>query len=88
MKTPQWTAWLERSCSAAPGGYVRVFADEGVPMAALVTCLVAAQKAGHAAARGVPLGCLARLLRRSAKSPPPRAPRKPPARRCRAWASS
>ena len=52
-----------------PQGYVRVFADEGVPMAALVTCLVAAQKAGHAAARGVPLGCLARLLRAFGEKP-------------------
>ena len=42
-----------------PQGYVRVFADEGPPMAALV----AAQPEDHAAARGVPLGCLARLLR-------------------------
>ena len=46
-----------------PQGYVRVFADEGAPMSALLARLVAAQKADHAAARGVPLGCLARLLR-------------------------
>ena len=44
---------------ACPQGYVRVFADEGPPMAAL---LVAAQRAERAAARGVPLGCLARVL--------------------------
>jgi len=48
---------------ACPQGYVRVFADEGPPMAALLGRLVAAQKAEHAAARGVPLGCLARVLR-------------------------
>ena len=42
-----------------PQGYVRVFADEGPPMAALLGRLVAAQKADQAAARGVPLGCLA-----------------------------
>ena len=52
-----------------PRGHVRVFADEGAPMAALVTRLVAAQKAGHAAARGIPLGCLARLLRAFGEKP-------------------
>jgi LuxR family transcriptional regulator, maltose regulon positive regulatory protein len=50
-------------------GYVRVFADEGAPMAALLGRLVAAQKADHAAARGVPLGCLARLLRAFGEPP-------------------
>jgi LuxR family transcriptional regulator, maltose regulon positive regulatory protein len=48
---------------ACPQGYVRVFADEGPPMAALLGRLVAAQKADQAAARDVPLGCLARALR-------------------------
>ncbi len=47
---------------ACPQGYVRVFADEGPPMAALLGRLVAAQRAGQAAA-GVPLGYLARLQR-------------------------
>jgi len=50
---------------ACPQGYVRVFADEGPPMAALLSRLIAAQRAGSrfpAAAR-VPLGCLARLQR-------------------------
>ena len=47
---------------ASPQGYVRVFADEGPPMAALVGRLIAAQRAGQAAA-GVPLSCLARLQR-------------------------
>ena len=46
-----------------PQGYVRVFADEGAPMAALLARLVAAQKAERAAARGVPPGCLAKVLR-------------------------
>ena len=45
-----------------PQGYVRVFADEGPPMAALLGRLVAAQRAGQAAA-DVPLGYLARLQR-------------------------
>jgi LuxR family maltose regulon positive regulatory protein len=43
-------------------GYVRVFADEGSPMAALLARLIAAQRTGRAAA-GVPLGYLARLQR-------------------------
>ena len=47
---------------ACPQGYVRVFADEGPPMAALLARLIAAQRDGQAAA-GVPLGCLARLQR-------------------------
>jgi LuxR family maltose regulon positive regulatory protein len=52
-----------------PQGYVRAFADEGPPMAALVARLVAAQKAGQAPARDVPLGCLARLLRAFGQPP-------------------
>ncbi|HLN70362.1 MAG TPA: LuxR C-terminal-related transcriptional regulator [Streptosporangiaceae bacterium] len=47
---------------ACPQGYVRIFADEGPPMAALLGRLIAAQRAGQAAAE-VPLGCLARLQR-------------------------
>src|SRR5262249_42849170 len=47
---------------ACPQGYVRVFADEDAPMAALLGQLVAAQRAQQAAAR-IPLGYLARLLR-------------------------
>jgi ATP/maltotriose-dependent transcriptional regulator MalT len=46
-----------------PQGYVRVFADESAPMAALIARLVAAQKAERVAARGIPPGCLARVLR-------------------------
>jgi len=46
-----------------PQGYVRVFADESAPMAALLARLVTAQKAERAAARGVPPGCLAQVLR-------------------------
>ena len=55
------TALAEALTLACPQGYVRVFADEGPPMAALLTRLIAAQRAGHAP--GVPLGCLARLQR-------------------------
>ena len=47
---------------ACPQGYVRVFADEGPPMAALLARLIAAQRSGGTAA-GVPLGYVARLQR-------------------------
>jgi len=43
-------------------GYVRVFADEGPPMATLLGRLVA-QRTGPVAAGGMPLDHLARLLR-------------------------
>jgi ATP/maltotriose-dependent transcriptional regulator MalT len=42
---------------ACPQGYVRIFADEGKPMAALLGRLIMAQRAGQAAAE-VPLGRL------------------------------
>ena len=54
---------------ACPQGHVRVFADEGLPMAALLGQLIAAQRAGRAAA-DVPLGYLARLQRAFAAGPP------------------
>ena len=56
------TALAEALMLACPQGYVRVFADEGPPMAALLGRLIAAQRTGQAAA-GVPLGYLARLQR-------------------------
>jgi LuxR family maltose regulon positive regulatory protein len=46
-----------------PAGYLRVFADEGAPMRALVGRLVAAQRTARSAARAVPLDYLARLVR-------------------------
>ncbi len=52
-----------------PQGHIRVFADEGAPMAALLGRLIAAQRAGQAAA-GVPFGDLARLQRAFATGPP------------------
>jgi LuxR family transcriptional regulator, maltose regulon positive regulatory protein len=61
-ETGSVTALAEALVLACPQGYVRVFADEGPPMAALLGRLVAAQRAGQAAA-GVPLGYLARLQR-------------------------
>jgi LuxR family maltose regulon positive regulatory protein len=45
---------------AGPQGHVRVFADEGPPMAALLARLIAAQRSGGDAAE-IPLGYLARL---------------------------
>ena len=47
---------------AGPRGYVRVFADEGPPMAALLGQLIAAQRTGRAG-NGIPIGYLARLNR-------------------------
>ena len=58
---------------ACPPGYVRVFADEGPPMAALLGQLIAAQRAGVAAA--IPLACLARLQRAFDTGPATPSPR-------------
>jgi ATP/maltotriose-dependent transcriptional regulator MalT len=48
---------------ASPQGNVRVFADEGPPMRALVGRVVVAHRAGHPSARGIPFPYLARLVR-------------------------
>ena len=56
-------ALAEALTLGCPHGYVRVFADEGAPMGDLLGRLVAAQRSERAAARRVPLGCLARVLR-------------------------
>ena len=58
---------------ACQQGYVRVLADEGPPMAALLGRLIAAQRTGQAAA-GVPLGYLARLQRAFGSGLPARDP--------------
>ena len=75
------TALAEALLLARPQGYVRVFTDEGPPMAALLGRLIAAQRAGQAAA-DVPLGYLARLQRAfgtgpAAPGPGPAPPRCP-----------
>jgi LuxR family maltose regulon positive regulatory protein len=62
-EAPAVTALAGALMLACPQGYVRVFADEGAPMSALLGRLVAAQRAEEAAARGVPLGCLGQVLR-------------------------
>jgi LuxR family maltose regulon positive regulatory protein len=62
-EAPGVTALVGALMLACPQGYVRVFADEGAPMSALLGRLVAAQRAEEAAARGVPLGCLGQVLR-------------------------
>jgi LuxR family transcriptional regulator, maltose regulon positive regulatory protein len=51
---------------ACPQGYVRIFADEGPAMSALLGQLLAARRPGQAQ---VPLGCLARLQRAFASPP-------------------
>ena len=58
---------------ACPQGYIRVFADEGAPMAALLARLITAQRTAQAAA-GVPLGYLARLQRAFGPGQPAPAP--------------
>jgi LuxR family transcriptional regulator, maltose regulon positive regulatory protein len=55
-------ALAEALTLAAPEGYLRVFADEGAPMATLLGRLAAAQRAGRVGVvRGVPPKYLARL---------------------------
>ena len=61
-KTAAVTSLAEAITLASPQGYLRVFADEGRPMATLLGQLIAAQRASRTAAK-VPLGCLARLQR-------------------------
>jgi LuxR family transcriptional regulator, maltose regulon positive regulatory protein len=48
---------------ASPQGNVRVFADEGPPMRALVGRVVVAHRAGQSSVRDIPFGHLARLIR-------------------------
>jgi LuxR family transcriptional regulator, maltose regulon positive regulatory protein len=68
-------ALAEAVTLACPQGYVRVFADEGAPMRALLTRLSAARKDQRAPARDIDPHYLARLLRacdQAAAAPPSR----------------
>jgi LuxR family transcriptional regulator, maltose regulon positive regulatory protein len=56
---------------AAPQGYVRVFADEGPPMAALLGRVATAHRDGQPTARQVPLGHLATVLQACARASGP-----------------
>src|SRR6266536_598143 len=56
-------ALVETLTLARPEGYVRVFADQGAPMGALLGRLVAAQRTGPTVAGRVPLDYLGRLVR-------------------------
>ncbi len=56
-------ALAEAVTLACPRGYIRVFADEGAAMRALLTRLSAARKDQRASARGIDPDCLAGLLR-------------------------
>jgi LuxR family transcriptional regulator, maltose regulon positive regulatory protein len=56
------TTLAEALTLAGPRGYVRVFADEGPPMRALLARIVAAYRAGQASARAIPFSHLARVM--------------------------
>ena len=60
---------------AYPEGSLRVVADEGAPMAALLGRLVAAQRTGEAAVSGIPIAYLGRLARAFAQDPAATGPR-------------
>ena len=57
------TALAQALTLARPQGYVRLFADEGAPMAALLGRLIATQRTQQTAADGIPLAYLGRLAR-------------------------
>jgi ATP/maltotriose-dependent transcriptional regulator MalT len=74
------TALTEALRLACPQGYMRVFADEGPPMAALLGRLAAAQRTHQAAVtRAVPPGYLARLARAFPRAGPAGSARTAPA---------
>jgi LuxR family maltose regulon positive regulatory protein len=60
QETAAMTVLSEALTLASPQGYVRLFADEGPPMARVLAWLIAARPEGQAAA-GVPPGYLAQL---------------------------
>ena len=64
---------------ACPQGYVRIFADEGPAMAALLGQLLTARRSGSGFHAGVLSGCLARLQRAFASVPATPVSGQPPA---------
>ena len=78
------TALAEALALAGPQNYLRVFVDEGRPMAALLGRLIAAQRANRAAAE-VPLGYLARFSVPSTPRLPSLTPVKTVRLGCTAW---
>jgi LuxR family transcriptional regulator, maltose regulon positive regulatory protein len=60
---PALSALAEALTLGHPEGYVRVFADEGAPMRALLGRVGASQRARHGAARSIPASYLARIGR-------------------------
>jgi LuxR family maltose regulon positive regulatory protein len=68
------TSALDLGC---PQGYVRVFADEGPAMAAVLGRLIAAQRSDQRAAR-IPLACLGPAAARVLRRPPGRRPGRRP----------
>jgi hypothetical protein len=57
------TALAQAFTLAHPEGYVRLFADEGAPMAVLLGRLIATQQTQQTAADGIPLAYLGRVVR-------------------------
>jgi len=73
------TALADVLILACPQGYVRIFADEGPAMAALLGQLLAARRPGSGFQAEVSFGCLARLQRAFASLPATPVPGQPPA---------
>jgi LuxR family transcriptional regulator, maltose regulon positive regulatory protein len=63
QEEPALSALAEALTLGHPEGYVRVFADEGAPMRALLGRVGASQRAQHGAARSIPASYLARIGR-------------------------
>ena len=67
-------ALAEALTLARPQGYVRIFADEGAPMGALLGRLIAAQRTEQTATSSVPPGYLGRLVRAFQQATTPTGP--------------
>jgi LuxR family transcriptional regulator, maltose regulon positive regulatory protein len=60
---PAMSTLAEALALGYPEGHVRVFADEGAPMRALLHRVAASERAQHRRARSIPVGYLARIER-------------------------